>query len=163
MTCGHTIVKIISLLFTDVTLVLSGSQYNSSCPSYISTRAGKRLCCSTMSRWCSLPRAGTSRSSRPCWCCRTRVTSFHSRRCSPPVCRPARRNLNYGYNSKKDEGLRCFQSCRTVYHSFHQGFFVRARRRSCMLVSGQRPEEKPLKAPSPPLPSNRLFRSVIQG
>ena len=93
MTCGHRIVKIISLLFTDVTLVLSGSQYNSSCPSYISTRAGKRLCCSTMSRWCSLPRASTSRSSRPCSCCRTRAASSHSCCHSPPFCTPGGGNL----------------------------------------------------------------------
>ena len=155
---------IIILQCSGFTLVLSGSRcIQSPCPCCSLRRAGTRQCCSTRSRQCRPPPGGTSRSSRPCWCCRTRATSFHSRRCSPPVCRPARRNLNYGYNSWKDEGLRCFQSCRTVYHSFHQGFFVRARRRSCMLASGQRPEEKPLKAPSPPLPSNRLFRSVIQG
>ena len=63
----------------------------------------------------------------------------------------------------ENQDLRCFLSCRTVCYSSHWGFFVRVRRRSWRLISGQRQEKKPPEASSPPLPLNRLFRSVLQG
>ena len=75
-------------------MVLSGSQcILSPCLNCSLRKAGTPLCCSTMSMSCSLPLRGISRSSRPCLCCRTHAANFHSCRCSPPICRPARRNL----------------------------------------------------------------------
>ena len=85
---------IIILQCSGFTLVLSGSRcILSSCLCCSLRRAGKHLCCSTKSMRSRPPLGGTSRSSRPCLCCRTHAANFHSRRCSPPICRPARRNL----------------------------------------------------------------------
>ena len=155
-----------SLSSSGVTLVLSGSQYIlSSCLCCILRRADKRLCCSTKSRLCNPPLGGTSHSSQPCLCCRTHEANFHCCCCSPPIGMPGTRNLICCY-SQKDQGLHCFLSCRTVYHSFHRGFLVRrASRRSCRLVSGKILEKKlmQMKAPWPPLGWNKLLRSTIQG